>query len=109
MSLHGLDLNASRVRAVRGPLGDYPLPELPEPPRAELPLVVSLEGRAPVLGGAGLRLCRKAPHLVWQNVLPHLGEAAPRPIKQRIDADKVVTQLCQGILRNCNDSRGVAL
>ena len=34
MSLLGLDLNATRVRAVRGPLGDYPCAEALEPPRA---------------------------------------------------------------------------
>ena len=77
MSLHGLDLNATCVRAVRGPLGDYPFPELLEPPRAELPLVLSLEGRTPVIGSAGLGLCRRAPQLVWQNFLPRLGEASP--------------------------------
>ena len=49
MSLLGVDLNASAVRAVRGPLGEYPCGEPLDPPRAELPLALYLEGRAPVL------------------------------------------------------------
>jgi hypothetical protein len=114
MSLHGLDLNATRVRAVRGPLGDYPLTELLEPPRAELPFVVSLEGRTPVLGSAGLRLCRSSPQLVWQNALPRLGEAAPLGRqwldgRRKLDVDKAVTLLCQQVLRASKDWRGVAL
>jgi hypothetical protein len=114
MSLHGLDLNATCVRAVRGPLGDYPFPELLEPPRAELPLVLSLEGRTPVIGSAGLGLCRRAPQLVWQNFLPRLGEASP-PGRQwldgrrRLDADKAVALLCQQLLRSCKSSHGMAL
>jgi hypothetical protein len=112
MSLHGLDLNATRAQAVRGPLGDYPLPVLLDPPRADLPLVISLEGRTPVFGSAGLRLCRKQPHLAWENVLPRLGEP-PLPGRQwldgrrSLDADKALALLCQHLLRVAGESTGV--
>jgi hypothetical protein len=114
MSLHGLDLNATRAQAVRGPLGDYPIAELLEPPRAELPLVLHLEGRTPTVGSAGLRVCRKTPQLAWQNFLPRLGEpAAPGRQwldgRRRLDADKAVRLLCQQVLRLCKDSHGMTL
>lgn len=114
MSLLGLDLNATRVRAVRGPLGDYPTVAMLEPPRAELPLVLSLEGRTPALGSAGLRLCRRAPQLAWQNFLPRLGEAAAPGRhwldgRRRIDPDMAMTQVCQHLARLCKGIQGATL
>jgi hypothetical protein len=117
MSLVGVELNATCVRAVRGPLGDYPWTQCLDGSRAELPLVVSLEGRTPVVGGAGLRLCRKAPQLVWLNVLPRLGElgeAAPAGRRwvdgrQRLDPARAVTLVLQQVARTCRESRGAVL
>jgi hypothetical protein len=76
MNVLGLDLNASRLRAVSAPVGTFPLLLPLCPPQAEFPLAVSLEGRAPEAGPAGLRLCRRLPHLACCGFLPHVGEPA---------------------------------
>jgi hypothetical protein len=71
--LIGLDINAARVRAVTAGPGRMP-EALPLAGEDEFPLALSLEGRAPEAGRAGLALCRRAPHLSCANFLPHLGE-----------------------------------
>ncbi|MBI2806841.1 MAG: FHA domain-containing protein [Planctomycetes bacterium] len=70
MTVLALDWNATRVRAVLGPAGEYPLPVALEPPGLDLPLAIGLEGSTPEVGGAALRVCRRTPHLVCQNFLP---------------------------------------
>src|SRR5262245_7146316 len=77
MPLLGLDLNASRARAVRGPAGAVPRAMTLENDRRELHLAVSLEGRKPALGRAGVEISRKSPHLVCRNFLSRLGEDRP--------------------------------
>ncbi len=72
-SLIGLDVNATRLRAVAGPPGAAQLVPL-EDGHADLPLAVSLQGGCPDVGRAGLRLCRRLPHLACVNFLPDLGE-----------------------------------
>src|SRR5205823_202332 len=57
MTLIGLDLNATRARAVAGAVEDVPELAALEPPRADLALALSLEGE-PTVGAAGLRLAR---------------------------------------------------
>jgi hypothetical protein len=114
MSLVGLDLNATRVRAVRGLLGDYPGTVALEAPAGELPLALNLEGRVPVLGSAALRVCRLTPHLVWQNFLPRLGEASPQGRKwvesrHRLDAAKALQLTFQQLLRVCRETTGAVL
>ncbi len=69
----GLDLNAARVRVVTAAAGQAPA-LLPLAGEADLPLVVSLEGRTPEVGRAGLLLGRRAPHLACTGFLPFLGE-----------------------------------
>ncbi|MFO0965484.1 MAG: FHA domain-containing protein [Gemmataceae bacterium] len=76
MSLVGLDLNSSRVRAVNGALGDYPLPLPLSVSGEELPLVLSLQAKQVEVGAAGEHLRRRLPHLTCHGFLPHLG--APR-------------------------------
>ncbi len=72
MTFIGLDLNATRARAVGGPAEvARPLPL--EGDHAELPLALSLEGRTPAFGRAGLALRRRLPHLACAGFLPHLG------------------------------------
>src|SRR5262245_20268086 len=83
MSLLGLDLNATRARAVSGPPGDFPLPVPLDPPALELPLVVSVERAVPQVGHVGLRLRRLSPHLICHNFLPYLphsGDATGVPV-----------------------------
>jgi hypothetical protein len=72
MTLLGLDWNATRVRAVTGPAGDYALPVPLEPPEVELAAAISLEHATPEVGAAGLRRCRSAGHQVCQGFLPFL-------------------------------------
>lgn len=72
MSVLGLDWSATRVRAVLGASGTYPLPLPLEPPAMDLPLAISLDKSAPTVGGLALRQCRSAAHLVCQAFLPHL-------------------------------------
>ncbi len=69
----GLDLNATRARAVSLAVGRSRTLPL-EDPAEELPLVLSLERRTPVVGAAAIPLVRKLPHLVCSNFLPQLGE-----------------------------------
>jgi hypothetical protein len=73
MTLIGLDLNATRARAVHGPAAAVPSPLPLDGPSLELPVALSLEGRQPVVGRAGAGLCRKAPHLACLDFLPFLG------------------------------------
>ncbi|MFN4261067.1 MAG: Hsp70 family protein [Gemmataceae bacterium] len=74
MTLAGIDLNATRVRAVSGPAACPPR-ALPLHDTAEdLPLVVSLEGKRPEVGRAGVALTRRLPHLACGNYLSYLGQ-----------------------------------
>jgi hypothetical protein len=74
MRLIGLDLNATRARAVAG-AADAGRPLALEGESTELPLAVSLEGRTPVAGRAALAHCRRLPHLTCSGFLPELGTA----------------------------------
>ncbi len=73
MTLIGVDLNATRVRAVYGPPGSFPLPLKLEEEQRELALAISLAERRPAAGRAGLALCRTHPHLAALDFLPYLG------------------------------------
>lgn len=70
--LVGLDLNASRGRAVAVGKGHF-RSLLLDDPNEELPLFVTLDRRTADLGHAGLAVCRKSPHSVCSNFLPLLG------------------------------------
>ena len=72
MTMLALDWNATRVRAVLGAAGDYPVPVPLAPPSLDLPIAISLNKSAPEVGASALRLCRSAAHLVCQAFLPHL-------------------------------------
>ncbi len=72
MSVLGLDWNATRVRAVLGASGTYPLPLPLDPPALDLPLAISLEKSVPSVGGLALRHCRTSAHLVCQAFLQNL-------------------------------------
>ena len=110
MSLLGLDINASRLRAVSGPLGDYPRTMAVDPPRSELPMVVSIQGRLPVVGSAGLQWCRRAPQLVWQDFLPQLGEKPPgRKWPSKLDAGKALGLAFQQAARACGEAESAVL
>src|SRR5690349_8724106 len=69
----GVDLTASRARAVVLAAGRTRALLLDEPAE-DLPLYLALDRRAPDVGAAGYRICRKLPHLVCSNFLPQLGQ-----------------------------------
>lgn len=71
MTVAAVDWNASRVVAVAGPMSDYPLPILFDPPRAELALAIRLQ-KPLVIGSAALENCRHSPQQICQGFLPYL-------------------------------------
>ncbi|NBO90871.1 MAG: FHA domain-containing protein [Planctomycetia bacterium] len=81
MSVIGLDLNASRLRAVGADWLGHRWMDQPKVPlrlalerdRAELPVAISLAGRTPEVGTAGVKLTRLRPHATCTDFLPHLG------------------------------------
>jgi hypothetical protein len=113
MSLVGLDLNASRARAVAGPVGDFPATLPLELPEIELPLCVHVGGRGAVVGRAGLRLCRRQAHEVCQGFLPALGQPADagrrwiRP--HQLDSAEALALVLQHVRAGCRGGRGVVL
>jgi hypothetical protein len=87
MSLIGIDLNATRARAVSGPLPRSAIALPLEDDRFDLPLAVGLEGKHPAIGLAGASLSRRLPHLACLDFLPHLGtDRAWSAGKHRLDA-----------------------
>jgi hypothetical protein len=75
MSLIGLDLNATRARALAGPLACVPVPLALEGGQRNLPLALSLRERHVIVGQAGNAFCRESPHLVCRDFLAHLGSS----------------------------------
>lgn len=71
--LIGLDLNATRARAVCGPTAQAAAPLSLEGTDFELPVAVSLEERVPAVGSAGAALSRRQPDLACLDFLPQLG------------------------------------
>ena len=72
-SLSGIDLNATRVRAVAGIADAPPQSLVLDGACEELPLALSLENRHIEVGTAGLGLCRRLPHLACLDFLACLG------------------------------------
>jgi hypothetical protein len=69
----GLDLTASRIRAVA--LSDWKTRALVlDAPAEDLQLVIALDRRSPEVGRAGVSICRKTPHAVCSNFLPCLAQ-----------------------------------
>jgi hypothetical protein len=70
----GLDLTASRVRAVvGGPGTDRPI--VLDDPAVDLALVLNLDHKPAAAGRAGVAFVKKSPHHVCTSFLPHLTEA----------------------------------
>ena len=113
MTLLGLDVNATRVRAVSGTMGDFPCPLPLDPPAIDLPMVISLDKPRPEVGLAGVRLVRQMPHLTFQDFLATLGEPSipgrnwiARPQLDSLQALGLVFERLQPI---CSASDGVVL
>jgi hypothetical protein len=107
--LIGLDLNATRARAVAGPAGAPEGLSL-DGRHPDLPVGVSLEGRAPEVGRAAASLCRRQPHLACLNFLADLG--GPRVWgagRQRLTADAALALVLDRLRPACGPSEAAAL
>ncbi len=110
MTLIGVDLNATRARAVYGPSHSFPLPLKLEEEQRDLPLAVSLAERKPVVGRPGLALCRSQPHLTALDFLAHLGE--PRQWsagRHRLDSTALLGLVLDRLNRSLVRPEGVAM
>ncbi len=114
MPLIGLDLNATRARAVQGE-NTGPGPHLPvglplNGNERELPLAVSLEERQPRVGWAGVGLCRRSPHLSCMDFLPFLGEDRVwKAGRHRLDASSGLGLVCEQLQRRIGRAEGVTV
>jgi hypothetical protein len=100
MTLVGLDIDATRARAVSGPLAQVPLPLRLAEPHAELPLALSLEGRHVALGGAALTLCRRLPDAACMDFLPYLASDRQwRCGRHRLDAARAMAVVFEHLAR----------
>jgi hypothetical protein len=109
-TLLALDFNAGRVLAVGD--GSSGIPQLLplEHQSAELPLIVSLDGRRTQVGSAGLSFVRQAPHLAISSFLPFLG--SPRTWtagRHRFDAVQALGQVFEHLRPTIEPCRGVML
>jgi molecular chaperone DnaK (HSP70) len=114
MPLIGLDLNATRARAIQGEnLGSGPHVPLGLPlegSERELPLAVSLEERQPRVGRAGAGLCRRSPHLTCMDFLPYLGEDRLwTGGRHRLDAATALALVCDHLQRRIGRAEGVTV
>jgi hypothetical protein len=104
----GVDLNAGRARAAQGRAGRNKLFPLDDP-HPDLPLAISLDKRSPEVGRAALAICRKFPHVVCGEYLPHLGD--PREWKSgrhAMNAEAAVSLALFHLARSCHGHDGLA-
>src|SRR5207302_7880109 len=109
-TLIGLDVNATRARAVHGPA--QALPRLL--PLAgsvdDLPMILSLQGRQAEVGQAGAALCRLLTHLTCLDFLAHVGE--PREWvagRHRLDALKALGLVFEALQPALAEAKGMVL
>jgi len=112
MSVVGLELNGTRVRAVLGAVGDYPLALPLEPPAQDLAVALSLEKPKLIeVGAPAVRLLRQRPHLVCSNFLASLDDptrtwAAGR---HKLDSRAALMHLWQRLAPMCRPARLAAV
>src|SRR5437588_5367370 len=105
--LVGLEINATRARAVVGSGRALPQSLRLEAESEELPLALSLAGRHPEVGRAGAAVCRQAPHAACVNFLPHLGDGRQWSAgKHRLDAATALTLVFQHLKTRCSATQG---
>lgn len=114
MTLIGLDLNATRARAIQGENhGSGPHVPLGLPlagNERELPLALSLEERLPRVGRAGAGLCRRSPHLACVDFLPYLGaDRLWKGGRHRLDAVAAFALVCEHLQRWIGRAEGVTV
>src|ERR1700736_3500880 len=109
-SVVGVDLNATRARAVHGAGLGAPSGLPLEDDRRDLPLAVSLAERSPVVGAAGASLRRKAPHLACVDFLPALGQKHQWVAgRHRLRAAAALTLTFQRLHQTLSRAEGVFL
>ena len=110
MSLVGIDLNASRARAVSGPRAGSLAPLPLDGEQIDLPLALSLEGRAVAVGRAGVALTRRSPHLACLDFLAHLGSGRQWVGgAHRLDADRALALVFAALAAKLGKSAGAVL
>jgi hypothetical protein len=114
MTLIGLDLNATRARALQGEnpgSGPHvPIGLTLDDNERDLPLAVNLEARHPYVGWAGVGLCRRSPHLACVDFLPYLGENRLWDGgRHRLDAAAALALVCEHLQRRIGRAEGVAV
>jgi hypothetical protein len=114
MTLIGLDLNATRARAIQGethgasPHVPFGLPL--EGNERELFLALNLEERQPRVGRAGAGLCRRSPHLACLDFLPYLGnDRVWDGGRHRLDAAAAFALVCEHLQRRIGRAEGVTV
>jgi len=108
----GVDLNATRARAVSGTPGDFPCSLPLDPPALELPLILSLAGSSPELGSPALRHVRQLPHLVCHSFLASLGTSSGKQWvtpSHRLDSRRAVELVLQRMRLVCGSARGMVM
>src|SRR5437764_232416 len=109
-TLIGLEVNATRARAVHGPAQVLPRLLPLAGTGNELPMVLSLQGRQAEVGRAGTAICRLLPHLTCIDFLAQLGE--PREWvagRHRLDALKALALVFESFQAALGHARGIAL
>jgi hypothetical protein len=108
--LIALDIDASRVRAASGSPSGQAEPVLLEGDSLDLPTTISLEGRQPQVGTAGMRLLRRLPHLMCHDFLACLGTSRQwNAGRHRWQADDAVRQLLKHLKPVWGQAVGVGL
>lgn len=109
MTLIGVDLNATRARALHGTAAG-PATLTLEAGQAELPLALSLENRAPAVGRAGVGLCRKLPHLACLDFLAYLETDRQWSAgRHRLDAAAAFALVCQQLQPRFAKATGIVM
>src|SRR5258708_21790906 len=109
-SLTTYDLDATRVQAVRGVVGDSPNVLPLDDSQDELPMALSLEGRHVEVGQAGRALVGRLPSLACRDFLGYLGtERHWSGGKNRLDASKAVAHVFSRIQTVAGNAGGVLL
>ncbi len=104
--LVGLEINATRARAVAGSGRALPQSLRLDGESEELPLALSLAGRHTEVGRAGAELCRQSPHAACLNFLPHLGDGRLWSSgKHHLDAATALTLVFQHLRTRCSASQ----
>ncbi len=110
MKLFGLDLNATRIRALGGADGQPPQPLRLDGDADELPVAISLQGRQPEFGRAGTAILREWPHLACHDFLAFVGK--PRQWaagRHRFDVAKAISFVFERIRPALTSYQGGAL